>query len=204
MRQTPPAGPGRVEEHPRSGPECWRWPYRKRRWLRKGLLRQPPAGFAAERAAAALQFFNQSGVVGDAGDDGDVFKVFGGGADHRGAADIDVFNQMAEGYAGLGGGFLKGVEVHHHHIDGLDAVGGDGGFVLLVAANIEQAAVDFGVQGLDAAVEHLREAGEVADVFDGQAGLAQSTCGSAGGDQLDAKAGQRLGKLHQADFVGNA
>ena len=170
----------------------------------KGLLGQAPAGFAAERAAAALHLFDQRGVIGDARDDGDVFKVLGSGADHRGAADVDVFDQMAEGYAGLGGGFLKGVEVDHHHVDGLDAVGGDGGFVLLIAANIEQAAVDPGVQGLDAAIEHLREAGEFADVFDRESGLAQSTGGSAGGDQFDAKAGQRLGELHQARFVGNA
>jgi hypothetical protein len=95
---------------------------------------------------------------------------------------------MAEGYAGLRAVFLKGVEVDDHHIDGLDAVGGDGGFVLLVAANVEQAAVDLGVQGLDAAVEHLGKAGQVADVLDGQAGLAQRARRSAGGDQFDAKA----------------
>ena len=49
---------------------------------------------------------------------------------------------MAEGDAGLGGGLLEGVEVDDHHVDGLDAVGGDGGLVLRVAANVEQAAVD--------------------------------------------------------------
>ncbi len=35
------------------------------------------------------------------------------------------------------------------------------------------------MQGLDAAVEHLGEAGEIADVFDGQAGLAKSLCRTA-------------------------
>ena len=60
------------------------------------------------------------------------------------------------------------------------------------------------MEGLDAAVEHLREAGEVADVLDGQAGLAQRTGRSAGRNQLDAKAGQRLGKLDQAGLVGDA
>ena len=108
----------------------------------EGLLGQTPAGCAAERAAGALQLFDQSGIVGHAGDDGHVFKVFGGGADHRRAADVDVFDEVAEGYAGLGGGLLKGVEVDDHHVDGLDAVGGDGGLVLRVAANVEQAAVN--------------------------------------------------------------
>ncbi len=123
----------------------------------EGLLGQPPAGFAAQGAAVGLQLLDQGGIVGDAGDDGHVFKVLGGGADHGGAADVDVFDQMAEGDAGLRGGLLEGIEIDHHHVDGLDAVGGDGGFVLRVAANVEQAAMDAGVQGLHAAVQHLRE-----------------------------------------------
>ena len=60
------------------------------------------------------------------------------------------------------------------------------------------------MEGLDAAVEHLGEAGEVADVLDGEAGFAQGAGGSAGGDELDAEAGEHLGKLHQAGFVGHA
>ena len=81
---------------------------------------------------------------------------------------------------------------------------GYGGFMLLVAADVKQAAMDAGVQGLDTAVEHLRKAGQLAHVFDGEAGLAQCARRSAGGDQLHAKAGQRLGKFHQAGFVGHA
>ena len=98
----------------------------------EGLLGEPPAGFAAQcRRWLEFQLFDESGIVGHAGDDGDVFKVLGGGADHGGAADVDVFDQMAEGDAGLGGGFLKGVEIDDDHVDGLDAVGGDGGLVLV-------------------------------------------------------------------------
>ena len=111
---------------------------------------------------------------------------------------------MAEGDAGLCGGFLEGVEVDDDHVDGLDAVIGDGGFVLGVAADVEQTAVDEGVEGLDAAVEHLGEAGEVADVADGQAGFAEGAGGAAGGDELDAEAGEGLGKLDEAGFVGDA
>ncbi len=171
---------------------------------REGLPGQPPAGFAAQAAVVGLQFFNQGGIVGDARDDGDVFKVLGGGADHGRAADVDVFDQMAEGDAGLSGGLLEGVEIDDHHVDGLDAVRGDGGLVFLVAANVEQAAVDLGMEGLDAAVEHLGKAGQIADVLDAEAGLAQCPRGAAGGDQLHAKAGQDAGKLDQAGLVGNA
>ena len=76
--------------------------------------------------------------------------------------------------------------------------------MLGVAADVEQSAVDFGVECLDPPVEHLREARQVADVLDREAGIAQPTRCSAGGNQFDAKACQGLGKLYQAGFVGNA
>ena len=151
-----------------------------------------------------LQFLDESGIVGNAGDDGDIFKVFGGGADHGGAADVDVFDEMAEGDAGLGGGLLKCVEIDDDHVDGLDAMAGDSGFVFVVAANVKQAAMDARVQRFDTAVEHLREAGEFADVFYGQSGFTQRARGAAGGDQLHAKAGEGLGEFNQAGFVGYA
>ncbi len=151
-----------------------------------------------------LEFLNEGRVIGDAGDDGHVFKVFSGGADHGGTADIDVLDEVTEGNAGLGRGFFKGVEIDDHHIDGLNAVGGDGSFMLGIAADIEQAAVDLGMQGFDAAIQHFREAGQVADVLHAEAGVAQGARGAAGGDQLYAKTRQYLGKLHQARLVGNA
>jgi len=75
-----------------------------------------------------------------------------------------MFSIRCQIYAGLGGGFLKGIEVDHHHINGLDAVGGDGASCSLLR---EYRAGRRGpwVQGLDAAVEHLRKAGQVADVL---------------------------------------
>src|ERR1039457_4086442 len=64
--------------------------------------------------------------------------------------------------------------------------------------------MDLGVQGLDAAIEHLWKAGEVADVHYAQAALAQGARRSAGGDQFHSKARQHLGKLHQTGFVRHA
>ena len=184
----------------------------------EGLPRQPPASLPAQAAAFGLQLFDESRIIGDAGHDGHVFKVFGRRAHHRRAADVDVFNQVPKSHAGLdgvpndgsmslgylSGSLLKGVEVDHHHVDGLDALRGDGSLMLLVAANVKQAAMNLGVQRLDAAVEHLRKAGQIADVLYDQAGLAQRARRSAGGNQLHAKARQHLGKLHQAGLVGHA
>ena len=59
-------------------------------------------------------------------------------------------------------------------------MGGHGSLVLPVAANVEQPAVHLGVQGLDAPVQHLRKAGQLADVLDRQARRTQRRGRSAG------------------------
>jgi hypothetical protein len=91
------------------------------------------------------------------------------------------------------------VEVHHHQVDGgmpcaamawPGAPAGRGG--------CEDAAVHLRVQGLDAAVEHFREAGVVGDFGDRQAGFAQHLGGAAGGQELDAERGQGAGEVDDA------
>ena len=57
------------------------------------------------------------------------------------------------------------------------------GDVLLVFAEIEEPAVDFGVEGLHPAIEHFREAGVLGYIGDGQARIAQQLGGAAGGGQ---------------------
>ncbi len=61
-----------------------------------------------------------------------------------------------------------------------------------------------GMQRLDAAIEHFREAGVVGNVGDGEAGVAQQLGGAAGGEQLDAETGEGAGEIDGAMFVGNA
>ena len=169
----------------------------------KGGLGETPAGLTGERASVAVELAGELGVVGDGGDDGDVLKVLGGGADHGGAADVDVFDDLMEGDAGGGGGGLKGVEVDDDEVDGFDAVRFDGGEVFGVGADVEDAAMDAGVKGFDAAVEHLGEAGEVGDVADAEAGLAEGAGGSASRDELDVVAGEDAGEVDEAGFVGD-
>ncbi len=79
----------------------------------------------------------------------------------------------------------------------------DGRDVGCVVAPVQDAAVNVGVQGLDAAVEHLRKAGQVADVAHGQPGLTQRFCGPAGRNQLHPVAGERLCERHQSGLIGN-
>ena len=66
------------------------------------------------------------------------------------------------------------VEVRHHEVDRVDAVLGHVGLVVGVAAVGEDPAVHLRVQRDDPVAEDGREAGELGDVGDGEAGVAQA------------------------------
>ncbi len=79
-------------------------------------------------------------------------------------------------HARLGRGLLEFIQVDDDDVDGRDAVLGDRRPVLRIIATVEDAAVHLGMQGLDAAVEHLGEAGERADLDGIDAGLRAAAC----------------------------
>ena len=129
--------------------------------------------------------------------------VLGSGAQHGGAADIDVLDGICVLNAGLGDGGLEGIEVDDDHVDHLDAVRLGVAHVRLEVPAAEQAAVDLGVQGLDAAVHHLGKAGELVDHGDRDAGLLQNAGSAAGRDDLDAElVHQRAGEVLAASLIG--
>ena len=74
----------------------------------------------------------------------------------------------------------------------------------LIAAHVEDAAVDFGVEGLHAAVEHLGEAGKVGDFAHGEAGIAQGLRGASGRNELDSMASEALREIHEAGLIRHA
>ncbi len=102
--------------------------------------------------------------------------------------------------ARLGGGLFKGVQVHHHHVDGLDAVLGHRAAVLGIGADVQDAAVNLGVQGLHPAVQHLGEAGQLGNVFHLNAGIAQQFGGAAGRDQFHSHASELAGQTPRFRF----
>ena len=170
----------------------------------ESFLRQAPLGGRGKFSAGFRHLFGDRVVVGGRSDDRHILKILGGGADHRRPADVDVLDQFFERHAWFGSGFLKGIKIHHHHVDRLNAVLGDSAAVRGILAAVQNASVHLGMQRLDAAVEHLGKAGELGDIFDLDAGVAQQFGGAAGGDQFHAQAGELAGEFHQSGFVGHA
>ena len=128
--------------------------------------------------------------------------IFGGGADHAGAADVDILDDLIAVRA-FGNSLGKGVEVDHHQIDRADLVLSHGSSVFRIVTHREQPAVNLGVQRLDPPVHHLGKAGQVGNVHDGQPSLAQRLGGSPGRDQLNPAQRQRLAQLGQTSLVGH-
>ena len=150
--------------------------------------------FARQRAAR-LQLFEDGGVIGWRRNHGDVLIVLRGGADHGGAADIDVFDQLFERGAGLRGDVFEAVEIDDHHVDGGDAVFGECAHVVGLFAHGENSGGDVRVNGLDAAIHHFGEAGDVGDVSNRDSRLAKQTRGAAGGDELSALRDEAAGEI---------
>ena len=150
----------------------------------------------------AWQLLDDRVVVRVVYHDIDEAVVFRGCPDHGGAADIDVLYGVFQGAIGLRNGRLEGVQVDHHHVDGLDAVVGHHRVVLAAAG--ENAAVHFRVQGFDPAVHHFREACVVGHFGHLQAAVLQQAIGAAGGQQVDPHVQQRLGEFDDAGLVRNA
>ncbi len=106
--------------------------------------------------------------------------------------------------ARLGSHFFETIKIHHHHIDGDDAVGLRWRHMFGVGAHGEDAAGDFGMHRLDASVQHLGESGDVADVGHRDAGVAQHSCGAAGGNELGAHTREGGSKFEESGFIGDA
>ncbi len=139
-------------------------------------------------------------VVGRVDHDRDVGVVLGGAADHRGPADVDLLDDVVEAGAG-GDGLGEGVEVPDEQVEGLDVELGELLAVRALADVGEEPGVDLRVEGLDAVVEDLWEAGEVFDLGHRDAGLADAGRGRAGGDELDACGVEVCGQFDDAGLV---
>ena len=108
------------------------------------LGREHAAEVVAGRATLFVHFGDQPGIVGGIGDDRDAFVILRGGADHGGAANVDILdNLLAIRALGDGGG--EGIEIDDDKIDRADGMLVHRGDMIRVAPHGEQAAMDLGM-----------------------------------------------------------
>ena len=118
--------------------------------------------------------------------------IFGSGAQHGRAADVDIFDGGRKIAIGFGDCRLKWVEVYDHQINR--------GYAVLLhdrlidIASGEDATMHLRMQRLHAAVHHLGKAGVVGDLDSRDLFGAQEFVGTSGGEDFDADAAQRFGK----------
>ena len=129
--------------------------------------------------------------------------VFRRAAQHRRPADVDVLNRVVQFHVRPGDGLLEGIKIYDDEINRPNVMCADCGFVRFVAANEQQAAVNFWMERFDAAIEHFGKAGVFADVFHRQPGLAQRFGGAAGGKNFNSGFCQNLCERNQARFIRN-
>ena len=118
---------------------------------------------SARRPSEARSSASTGCVVPGVDDDGRERVVLGGGADHGGAADVDVLDRLGGARVAACDRALEGVEVDAYEVDRLDFMLGGCAQVLVLVAQGEQAGVEAWVQRLYASIHHLRKAGEVLD-----------------------------------------
>ena len=140
------------------------------------------------------------GVPLGAGDDRDRGVVLGGGAHHRGAADVDLLDALV-GRGARGDGLSEGVEVGDDQVERLHLEVRQLLDVGVQAAVGQDAGVDPRVQGLHAAVEALGEAGQVLDLGDRQAQALDQPGRATGGHERHARVVEAADQLLQPGLV---
>ena len=171
--------------------------------VRKHLLCKGKAGFCADFALLA-DFLNHLPVVGRIDDHGHGFMVLGCRADHRGAADVNVFNGHRESAVGAGDRLGERIQVHAHDVDRVDAVVGNRLHVLGNAAACKDAAVNMRIKRLDAPVEHFGKARVFGHFLAGDSLFLEEPCGAARRKDVIAKFHKVAGEVNNAGLVGHA
>lgn len=170
----------------------------------KNFLRAAFVEFVGDGAMVRVHFFEQELVVSWINNHCDIAEIFRCGAEHRWAADVNIFDGLLERDPGLGDGGFKGVEIDHDEIDVDQVVFAHSFLVFGIVAECEEAGVNFGVKGLHASIKHFREAGELIYEGDGNALILKELGGTAGGDNLDTARSKLVSKFGNTVFVGNA
>src|SRR5690606_30505222 len=119
-------------------------------------------------------------------------------------ADVNLLDCLRQRYARLGNGLDERIEVYYNQFERHDAVLLQRGQVGWVVPPAEDPAVNFGVEGLQPAVHHLRKARVIGNVSDGNPRILQAPSRSARANQLHSRLDEASDKLHQPRFVAHA
>ena len=140
-------------------------------------------------------------VVRRIAEDQHVVEVLGGRPQQARAADVDILHDLVEGNPRPCRRLGEGIEIHQHQVHQGDLMPLQRLEVLGLRTAGEDSGVDLGVEGLDAAVEHLGKARDGLDLHDLQPLLAQRLGSPAGGDDFEAQTVQPRGKAREALLV---
>ena len=110
-----------------------------------------------------VEFGGDRIVVSSVDEHRDIVVIFCRCADQRGSADVDIFYRVRKPGVRCRHSFLEWIEIHDHHVDGLDIMLTHLALMILVCAPREDSAVNLRMQRLDATVEHLGQAGKILD-----------------------------------------
>jgi len=166
--------------------------------VRKGVEREVLT--LLEREAAVVDGFHNVAVLLRGGHNCHGRMVLRRGADHRGAADVDLLDALIIVRAGSDG-LLERVEVDHHQLERLNPQLLQLGDMAVLAQVCQDAGVHARVERLHTAVEDLREPGQLRHLSHGNASISDALGGGAGGDDFHACLAQRTGQILQPGLV---
>ncbi len=129
--------------------------------------------------------------------------VLGGSTDHRGAADIDVFNSKLKRAVRTRNRLLKGIEVHADDVNRTDVVVCESLHVLGHAAACKNPGVNVRIKRLHAPVKHLGKPRVVGNLTAGDAFFLQKLCGSARGENRIPELNEPAGKVGDTGLIRN-
>jgi len=166
-------------------------------------IRGKPRPFR-ERGAVPADRPGEGGILAGARVDRRECMVFGGRPHKARAADVDQFHAVRRRAARLGCGPLERIEVDDDRIEGLDSVLREHCCVVVAVGPGKQTGKDPRVEGLHAAVENLREAGDRRDVLDLHAKPLERRLRAAGACHPHAAGEQGLGNFLESGLVKHA
>ena len=134
---------------------------------RECFLRELLAQLPRRGAAMRRHFGEEQLVIAGIDDNRDIVVILGGGADHRRAADVDIFDAIVERSA-AGDRCLERIKIHDKDIDRRDAMRQHRCLMFGVFPYRQKPAVNFRMQGFHPSVHEFREAGQFGDLADRQ------------------------------------